>query len=239
MEFTLLVAAAGQGTRMGGGRPKPLVEYNNQFLIEYSTRKIVKQAESVTVVVSSATEYLFKDVLTSIGGKDIKYVVQPFSNGTAHAVHIGMSKCDQQTAVIVWADHIGASRFSIELLDFGLLGNDWDIVVPVVRKEDPYVYFEIDDTDGITNFYETKIGAPKVKEGLSDCGVFVIRVSSVLDKLEFLLQSDSQDQNLLSLFPALHNLGLNVIAYPVNDPLLTLGANTHDELIENMKLLGE
>lgn len=240
MSFSLIVAAAGQGTRMGSRVPKPLIPIAGGVLIEKSTASLSKICSEAVIVVQRTAQQQFEDTFSQLNGLSVRYTYQETQRGTADAVHRGLRKAQNDWSIVVWADQGGAFFADSELLRAASQDPDIDLVVPVVWKDDPYAYFALGSKMEITEFCETRRGSPHVSQGWSDCGVFVMRTRRVRDMLTDLLNEDIADQNLLSLFPRLSGHGVGVKTLRLTDKRLTLGANTPEEVARvELEIIGE
>ena len=238
-EISLIIPAAGSGTRMGGTIPKALIPAKGMTLVEFATLTLAPLCREIIILVSPSTLDVFKGALPKLQDIDIQYVVQEIPHGTAEAVQIGLNYTDSDFSVIMWADHIGAHFFSPSVLQEYWCSDTWDIVVPVLHREDPYVYFDIDKDGSIIGFNETRMGATKQAFGWSDCGVFLVRNTVVRSALQHLATVTEVEVNFLALFPLLNQLGLRVTTKIVDDHRLTLGANSFEELTMVLNEFGD
>lgn len=239
MNVTLIVAAAGRGSRMGGEVPKALSQVDDQFLIEVSTRTLVQAAQAVVVVVSPTQRGLFEDRLPRLHGMPVTYVEQGVPNGTAGAVLVGLESASTDWSIAVWADHIGASFFDVKWLVDEISRCKSEVCLPLVERPNPYVYFDLDENGKLCGFHETRKNAPKIDRGLSDCGTFVLRTESIRRAIGASVDASVEDQNLLSLFPQFVSDGISVESPIMSNPKLAVGINTPIELADAIKTLSE
>jgi bifunctional N-acetylglucosamine-1-phosphate-uridyltransferase/glucosamine-1-phosphate-acetyltransferase GlmU-like protein len=230
MSVTLVVAAAGRGSRMGGGVPKALNQIDGRYLIEVSTRSLVEEAQTVVVVVSPSQRGVFEEHLPQLHGKPVTYVEQKVPNGTTGAALVGLQTATTEWSIVVWADHIGASFFDIEWFVAKMQDSRSDVYLPLVEKSDPYVYFDLDLNGRLCGFHETRKNAPRVKQGLTDCGTFLFRTVSSRQAIGAAIDATLEDQNLLSLFPQFVANGISVEILKMDNVNLTVGVNTPSEL---------
>ena len=238
-EISLIIPAAGSGTRMGGTIPKALVPINGMTLVEFATLTLMPLCREIIMLVSPSTLDVFKGALPKIQNIDVQYIVQEIPRGTAEAVQIGLNYADSDFSVIMWADHIGAHFFSPSVLQEFWYSDTWDVVVPVLYREDPYVYFDIDEDGSIVGFNETRMGATKQAFGWSDCGVILVRNTVIRSALQRLATVAEAEVNFLALFPLLNKMGLRVTTKIVDDHRLTLGANSFEELTMVLNEFGD
>ena len=230
MSLTLVVAAAGRGSRMGGGVPKALNQIDGRHLIELSTRTLVEKAQTVVVVVSPSQRSVFEEHLPQLHGKTVTYVEQEVPNGTTGAALVGLQTAITEWTIVVWADHVGASSFDIEWLVAKMYNSKSDICLPLVEISNPYVYFDLDMNGHLCGFHETRKSAPKVNRGLSDCGTFLFRTASSRQAIEAAIDPTLEDQNLLSLFPQFVANGISIEILKMDNINLAVGVNTPSEL---------
>jgi len=209
--------------------PKALVTADDRPLIHYSTSEFVPYARSVLVVVREEHKSSFVGTHWHSVVKPT-YVVQTNLTGTAEAVRLGLLASSSKWLVVVWADHVGASAFPLDAI-LVEMNSEADLVLPVVERPDPYVYFEVLD-HRITRFNETHRGAPSVAKGLSDCGVFALRRDAVLGPLsEFVHDhSGAEELNFLQFFASCHADSLRSRLLRLEDFRLTIGVNSPDDL---------
>jgi len=230
MVISLIVPAAGRGTRMGGEIPKALVRTGEVFLIEYTTEALVPHLEEIICVVSPSALETFEELLPILHGKKVKYVLQENPLGTAQAIERGLAYATGEISLVVWADHVGAHFFNEEVLTSCMNESNWDVIIPMVERANPYVYFEIDSNRCITDFHETRTGAPEVEIGLSDCGVFIVRNREISTALINLGTKSDTEVNFLKLIPEMNKIGIRTRSILLDDYRLTLGANSEKEL---------
>lgn len=227
---TLIVAAAGRGSRMKSHNPKPLVYLDGETLIDISTQALESIASRVVAVINPDHEEAFQASAWSQRHGPV-YAYQPEPLGTAEAVWLGLQVTTTADAVIVWADHVGARFFPAKDIYRNFKMSEADILVPTVHRKEPYVYFELDDHGYPTAFHETRLGAKQVSSGWSDCGVFFCRkdpLLSFLSKQSF--GSKTVEQNFLSLIPRMRESGLTVNTCTLSDVRLTIGLNSREDL---------
>lgn len=228
--MTLVVAAAGRGSRMGRICPKALVNSPGGRLIEVATSAFLDFVTQVVIVISPQFRQQFETELPVLGRHTPEYVIQEHPSGTADAIHLGLRTARFEVVVGLWADHIGAQFMKIDALFENLARLDWDIAIPTVFKADPYAYLKIDSNWRITEACEVRNGAPKVANGWSDCGTFVMRRTRVLDHLSLIDRDTNNETSFLAGLEQLSLRGVQVRPIVCEDQLLTLGANSPSDI---------
>lgn len=224
---------------MMSSTPKALVDVNGVPLIRLIVGAFASHCTDVTVVTRPGSERAFETALSDLPGVPVATVTQPDPIGTADAIARGIAVAEGDLIAVVWGDHIGAVRFP-DALDLALT-TVAGLILPLVMKRDPYVYFTPDDAGRRIVFHETKSGAPRIAAGHCDCGVLLLRRPVVGPALDLLLDGphrSTPDLNFLAVIADLPALGVPVETVVLNDDRLTLGVNTPAELADATGILG-
>lgn len=241
--FSLIVAAAGSGSRMGNGQfPKALHVLGENTLIGLSTSAFLEHANEVVIVIQENQQSIFQSEFTNNLPLDVKFIYQKTPNGTASAASLGVNASSSDWVLLVWGDHIGASFLDFRAFQSRCIEYKADFYLPVIRKQNPYVYFECGADSQILNFRETRKGANNIPEGLTDCGFFFFNRSKVLDFFsncypQAMLDVFSGDLNFLSLLPDMQRNGIEISLVTMTDLRLTLAVNTLIELSQAQEVL--
>ena len=233
--FTIVVPAAGLGKRMAQPNlPKALVLFRKKELFIWSISSFLGFAESVIAVIRQEHLAIFLEFFRKNSLQNFRCAFQNNSSGTAEAVHIGLKHVNTEWTVVIWGDHIGASRMPCLKLLQKMDKSSADFILPLVRRSRPYVYFTQNEDNGIMTFHETKNGAKVVSMGISDCGVFLFRTEVVAKYLENYFKSNENsglvEVNFLSLFGEMQKTGITFNKVLLKDELLAAGANSLAEL---------
>ena len=236
MSFSLLVPAAGRGSRMkSANTPKVLVPFKGKALIDWAMSRFLHQAEDVVLVIQEQHKENFINHFKQKDAKAPIYVVQENPLGTAQAVSLGLNEIKSEWTLLIWGDHVGASQLELT----SLMSNDMDkiqFVLPLVQRNNPYVYFTHGNNGSDLNLHETIKGAMKIEIGLSDCGVFIFKTKAIKTFLASYLQQQSTtsetDLNFLATFPAMEKAGIHFRKLILDNTLLTFGVNSPKEMIE-------
>jgi bifunctional N-acetylglucosamine-1-phosphate-uridyltransferase/glucosamine-1-phosphate-acetyltransferase GlmU-like protein len=233
--MTLLVPAAGLGTRMGlASSPKALILFQGRELISWATQAFVEFLSRMVIVVRKEHEPAFESYIKKNNQSTTKFAYQSKPSGTAYAVMTGLKQIDSEWVVLVWGDHVGASLApAIELLT-KTEGCDADFILPIVYRDKPYVYFINEGTRISLEFRETKHGAQVKDFGYSDCGFFIFKNKPVLNYLLTKLQHEGSEfpdeVNFLSLFAQMEKSGIVFEKVVLKDPRISIGINSPEEL---------
>lgn len=133
MKPTLLILAAGMGSRYGGLKQIDGIGPNNEPIIEYSIYDAIKAGfGKIVFVIREEFDAAFREIFDAFNGRiDIEYVYQPVNFkvdglslvertkpwGTSHAVLVAKDVIKEPFAVINADDYYGANSFKI-MADF-------------------------------------------------------------------------------------------------------------------------
>jgi len=133
MKPTLLILAAGMGSRYGGLKQIDGIGPNNEPIIEYSIYDAIKAGfGKIVFVIREEFDAAFREIFDAFNGRiEIKYVYQPVNFkvdglslvertkpwGTSHAVLVAKDVVKEPFAVINADDYYGANSFKI-MADF-------------------------------------------------------------------------------------------------------------------------
>lgn len=232
LDFSLIVPAAGHGSRLSRYSPKALAPVGNKSLIELATFSLRKGASESIIITQTKHREFFEREASRISMNRVRLVTQDNALGSAHAVNLGLNAAAEEIAVVVWGDHVGAESFDPTSMLNSLRGKS-DFVLPIIKKDDPYVYFEIENSR-VLNFHETRKGSPRVPSGFSDIGVFGMKVGKARELLnEWIHFKDhEQDLNFLSFFGSamFDESKLEILQINSSKSHLTQGINTDEDL---------
>ena len=128
MEKTLVILAAGMGSRFGGLKQLEPVGPSGEFLIDYSVYDAKRAGfTKVVFVIKKENKDAFEETISQrINGMDIEYAYQEMENipidmkidrvkplGTAHALYCAKDKIDGPFALISSDDFYGKESFEI------------------------------------------------------------------------------------------------------------------------------
>jgi NDP-sugar pyrophosphorylase family protein len=234
-ETSLVIAAAGLGTRMGPDYPpKALVHFKDKALIDWVMSSFNEKIKNVIVVIREEHKELFMQHFLKYRPLNILFTYQNIASGTAYAVQSALKEVDTEYTLVAWGDHIGASKFPTEDFFAYFESNRPDFLLPMVFRRSPYVYFERSPRTNFLEFYETRRGARRLDYGFSDCGVFLFKSARVKEFLDSKLLINAKEQtldlNFLTLFASMQESGITFSEKQYNDVALTYGVNSRQEL---------
>ena len=230
MERTLILPAAGAGSRFSGPTPKPLVKVDGEPMVlrVLSAVRTALPGVKVVVVVRSDHAHLFEDVLEAVES-DTTVVVDDTLGGSAGAVLKALSKSDTPEVVVVWPDHLGIEFLPPHLLTQAI-GLHCPGFLPVVHRREPYAVVGVSDAGAMSCFYSpAQVASLGIREGPSDCGTFVLQA----DACEQFITGDRdygrRDHNLVTVLGRLKEQDRLEVVW-VDDWRASLGVNSPEDL---------
>jgi bifunctional N-acetylglucosamine-1-phosphate-uridyltransferase/glucosamine-1-phosphate-acetyltransferase GlmU-like protein len=229
--YSVIVAAAGNSTRMQSPLPKSLTKVGENTLLEVVLTSLEGKAEQIVLVIKEQNLNTFQNLIGNKLKEKVVFAFQNIATGTFHSVKTGLEHSSSEFTFVVWGDHIGAAICNVDdMLDFARTSGA-DLLVPLVLRPNPYVYFDIDTDGSILDFVEPRKDGRLTEIGYSDTGVFLVRTTRMLEAISEIGDLYSGTEiNFLSMFTSLRDHGLLLKTLIFEDELLTLGANTQDEL---------
>jgi len=194
MSVSVIVMAAGQGTRMKSKTPKVLHKICGKPMIYYAIREAKKLSDDVQVVLYHEAETI-KTVIES-EFSDVSFCIQDHVNfpGTAGAVMAANPKCDR--VIVLNGDMPLVSADAIRpLLDY-----DGDAVMCAISLSNPSGYGRVvTDGDEVVRIVEEKdANAVEKKIGLVNAGVYAFKTGFLKDALAMIDSNNAQKEYYLT-----------------------------------------
>ncbi len=225
---TVVVLAAGQGTRMRSDVPKVLHELCGRPMGLWPVVAALEAGAGKVVVVDSPARPL-AEVLPA----GVELVVQPRSNGTGGAVLAAADAIDPAGVVVVLSGDVPlvSAAAIAELVQAHTRGGTAATMVTTVL-EDPSGYGRVvrDERGAVERVVETKKAGDATAEELEirevNTGIFAFAGDALLGALPRLSADNAQGELYLpQVLDLLRADGATVAAHTVADPNLMLGVN--------------
>jgi bifunctional UDP-N-acetylglucosamine pyrophosphorylase/glucosamine-1-phosphate N-acetyltransferase len=232
-DWTVVIAAAGKGSRLDYGLPKILFPVAGRPILEWLLDLVVPICETAVFVLSPDGRDSVVPVLDRLIPGRYKIAIQPHPSGMGDAVQIGAEQASTLHTAVMWGDQVALRPESMAVvarLHAGPLCPH--ATVPTVFRNAPYVHFERHPDGRIARVLQAREGDAMPARGESDTGFFCFQ-TQVLRRL--LVECKEQagargsrtaEFNLLPVIPFAAATGRTVLTPHVMDVEETIGINT-------------
>jgi bifunctional UDP-N-acetylglucosamine pyrophosphorylase / glucosamine-1-phosphate N-acetyltransferase len=226
---TVVILAAGQGTRMRSSTPKVLHELCGQPMVLWPVRAALT-ARAGRVVVVDSPERRLREALPD----GVELVVQPQSDGTGGAIRAAIDAIDPAAPVVVLSGDVPliSAQAIGELVSAHVDAAAAATVVTTVLDDDPQGYGRVvRAADGsVLRVAETKIAGDASAEELQirevSTGIYAFDGKALLSALPRLTAENAQGELYLpQVLGILRTDGAAVLAHVIEDDRLVLGVN--------------
>jgi bifunctional UDP-N-acetylglucosamine pyrophosphorylase/glucosamine-1-phosphate N-acetyltransferase len=233
---TVLILAAGQGTRMRSDTPKVLHELCGRQLVLWPVLAALDAGAGRVVVVDSPARALGEVLQQGVGderSRRIGLVVQPQANGTGGAVAAAAGEIDPEQPVVVLSGDVPlvSAAAIAELLDaHAAAGAPATMATTVLADPSGYGRVVRDDQGLFERVVETKKAGDATAQELQikeiNTGIYAFDGAALLAALPRLGADNAQGELYLpQVLDLLRGDGHAVAAHVVDDPGLVLGVN--------------
>jgi bifunctional N-acetylglucosamine-1-phosphate-uridyltransferase/glucosamine-1-phosphate-acetyltransferase GlmU-like protein len=234
-KWTLLIPAAGKGARLGYHLPKILYPILDRPMLDWLLDIFRGLYEKLIIIVSPEGSVPIEEHLKNRSERSWALVEQPMPMGMGDAVSRGLEASVTPYTVCVWGDQIALKRQTV-LAGMKVLQayEHVSMTLPTHCSRDPYIHLQRDKNGNIVEVLQAREGDAMPSTGESDCGVFFMRSSIVLDCLKHLRKEDvsmklrgrqSREFNFLPILPCLSD----VATLRITKKEEMLGVNTRDD----------
>jgi bifunctional UDP-N-acetylglucosamine pyrophosphorylase/glucosamine-1-phosphate N-acetyltransferase len=225
---TVLILAAGQGTRMRSQVPKVLHEICGRAMVCWPVQAALEAGAGKVVVVQSPAM-----ALGEVLGDEVTLAVQPQSNGTGGAVIAASEHIDRGAPVVILSGDVPlvSTEAILDLLAAHQATGAGATIASMVL-DDPSGYGRVvrDEHGAFERVVETKSnGDASEREliiGEVNSGVYVFDGGALLDVLDLLSSDNAQGELYLpQALDLLRGKGTAIAAHRIEDQRLVLGVN--------------
>lgn len=247
--FSIVILAAGQGTRFKSRRAKVLHAAGGRTLIEHVVRTARQlPAGRLFVIVgyqAEAVEAAVQAIPGPMPGSGVQFIRQEGPLGTGHAVRCGHADLELAAPhlMVLSGDTPLLSAAPLrQLLEFHMESGAAASVM-TAEVENPFGYGRIvrGANDSITAIVEHKSASPQqlqIRE--INAGIYCFQTRPLFAELERLAPDPiTKEYYLTDVIGLLHSRGLTVNACKAPDPIEVAGVNTRVELATVDQLLRE
>jgi bifunctional UDP-N-acetylglucosamine pyrophosphorylase / glucosamine-1-phosphate N-acetyltransferase len=246
--FTLVIPAAGKGSRLGYSLPKILFPLKGQTPLEILLKLFEPYVDRTLLIVSPDGKGPIAAELKKLQ-REATLIEQPLPIGMVDAIlRASPFLSDNDNVIVVWGDQVLLSNRTIQNAMQVYLSQptEWPFaVLPTTQSKSPYVHFERNQTGQIAycRLRREKDEMPSIGE--SDCGLFLLKGLLLRELLGHFSKSASQKGKITGeisfppFFPYLIRNGIPVVSSTVENSLEALGLNDKDDLQRIEKLLSQ
>ena len=245
--LTVVILAAGLGTRMRSRKAKVLHRAGGRYLIEHVVRTALELAppERIFVVVGHQSA----EVRAAVQTPGIGFVEQPEQKGTGHALMVAaepLSRFDRETdgrLLILYGDGPLVRPETLRGLAAEQESCAGAGAILTAVMDDPTGYGRVlrDAGGHVTGVVEQRAGTPEqlaIRE--ANMGLYCYRAAPFWKHIQELRPDNpAREYYLTDMVEILHRAGHAIAAYRLDDPREVLGINDREELAVVDRLLRE
>jgi len=246
---TLVVPAAGEGSRLERGRPKALVDLVGRPLIDWVLSAASGLVDHLIVVIQPQEQHAFEEWAARAAlPADLTWAFQEAPEGSLAAVRIGVERARDvgklaSGLVVVWADQVGVAAGTIQAVAESVATDTKELAVPLSETSSPYVWLELDESGLIAQVMRVRDGDISPPVGLADLGIFGLSESlarAFLDVAENALGEDAErEPDFTYVLPTLSALADTTFLPRVAAGRQLIAVNTPADLARARRVLGE
>jgi bifunctional UDP-N-acetylglucosamine pyrophosphorylase/glucosamine-1-phosphate N-acetyltransferase len=236
-EWTIVIPAAGRGTRLKFDRPKLLYPIAGKPIVEWLISALSPCCNRFVFVLSPSGAPLVTPELERLLRGSFDVAIQSEPRGMGDAVFAARSKVTTKNCLVVWGDQVGLRTETIRVcMRAHALRSNALLTLPTVLRRKPYIHFERDPTGRLKTVLQAREGDTMPEVGESDCGVFLFETRALFEALESAHSSLSlvcgaatHEFNLLPILPLFDKTPGNLCSVRVYGLEQTVGVNTVDD----------
>ena len=231
-QWSVVIAAAGRGSRLGFDLPKILFPVAGRTILEWLLRLLLPYCETVVAVVSPDGRMVIESELERLAPGRYKIAVQETPTGMGDAVAIGAAQVTSAHTAVIWGDQVAilpASVAAVLRLHQGPLNPD--LTIPLVVRPMPYIHFDR-EKGRIERLLQAREGDRMPETGESDTGFFCFKTQVLRELLSKLkatpeaMGAKTAEFNLLPVVPYASRNGYEVLTPFIMEIEETVGINS-------------
>ena len=236
MEDLMIIPAAGRGTRLASDVPKVLFPVLGRPMLDYLLDRYAPYVGCFVVVVHPS---FHAEVKRHCAGRsmDVEFAVQEEPTGMLDAILIPLDQvraCDPRRIWITWCDQVAVGPETASALAAQANEGDPALVLPTVRRSEPYIHIVREGTGRIVEILHRREGDEMPATGESDIGLFNLSALAYCELLPEFARlvgkgSLTAERNFLPFIPWLQQRA-EIRAFPAHDEIESVGVNDAADL---------
>ena len=231
-QWSVVIAAAGKGSRLGFDLPKILFPVAGRTILDWLLDLLLPYCETVVAVVSPDGRAVIESELERRAPGRYKIAVQQVPTGMGDAVDIGAAEVTTPHTAVIWGDQVAIQPASVEAiirLHQGPLNPA--LTIPMVIRPMPYIHFERKN-GRIERLLQAREGDRMPETGESDTGLFCFQTDTLRELLGKLkgtpeaMGSKTAEFNLLPVIPYASRNGYEILTPYIMEIEETVGINS-------------
>jgi bifunctional N-acetylglucosamine-1-phosphate-uridyltransferase/glucosamine-1-phosphate-acetyltransferase GlmU-like protein len=232
-DWTIVIPAAGKGSRLAFDKPKILYPVEGATILERLVGSLQHLAGKFVFVLSETGKTEIAPYLEALLPNRYTIALQQSPKGMADAVWAARDQVDTPSTVVVWGDQIGIREQTVHsCMRLHAARKGAACTFPTYLREKPYIHYQCDSSGKLDRVLQAREGDTLPVEGETDCGVFCfstpILFSSLLraGAMPRMFGAVTGEWNLLPLLELLDEGPDWLTAVRVQDESETLGVNS-------------
>ena len=239
-KFTLVVAAAGNGTRLNFDKPKILYPVCQRTILEWLIKNFESFVSHYVFVVSPTGKNLIEQKINEIGVSNFKLAIQHTPIGMGNAVKCSFPFISTPYTIIAWGDQVAIQPKSIHCLIRAFLHSDAKAAFISKKIDSPYIHFIRNSENIIIDVLQRREGDAMPDQGETDAGLFVFKTNVLIEELDQFLNDKkclgklTHEENFLPILPLIDRKLGDIVTSHVIESDEMMGINNETDA-ENVK----
>lgn len=234
MSISIIILAAGRGTRLNSAVPKVFHEVGNLPIIFHVINSAKKLLPNEIVLVIGKNMLAYKKQILNLY-PDVKICIQEEQKGTAHAVMCCIKKINHRNknTIILYADSPLITKNSITKLSKNILSKKSELCLLAMKAEiqDHYGRLILDKKKNVKKIVEfSDANFQEKKITLCNSGVMSFKTATLLSHLDKISNKNIKKEFYLTDLVEILNIAQKNISFEVCKIEETLGINTREDL---------
>lgn len=237
MTRTLIIPAAGVGSRLGGALPKPLAPVLGRPMIDHLFGLYEAYVDQVVLVLRPDHEAGVREHLDR-SGRHADVVLQPAPTGMLDAILLAdapMRRTGPASIWITWCDQVAVHPDTVRTLALSVeAAPEAAVVFPTTWRREPYIHLARNAAGEVVHILHRREGDVMPEIGESDSGLFALSRHAYFELLPGYARAVEQgtatrERNFLPFLPWLAGRAV-VRTFACRDETESIGINTPDDL---------